>query len=287
MDGVSGELVLVATPIGNLKDLSARAAEALSAADLVCCEDTRRTRALLSAIGVRAGRRLVAVHGHNEKARAAWVADHVEAGEVVAYVSDAGMPGVSDPGEALVAEAARRGLTVTIVPGPSAALAALVVSGLPTTRFCVEGFLPRRGAARARRLAALATEERTVVIFEAPSRVAGTVAELLAVLGDRRCAMCRELTKLHEEVVRGSLATLSERLANGDDVLGEVVLVVGGADRAPEVDDASIDAAVDEELKSGATVRDAADAVAKRLGVPHRRAYSAALERGHGTNNLP
>ncbi|MGH9091216.1 MAG: 16S rRNA (cytidine(1402)-2'-O)-methyltransferase, partial [Acidimicrobiales bacterium] len=157
----AGRLVLVATPIGNLGDLSPRAAATLAEADVVCCEDTRRTRALLSASGVAAGRRLVSLHAHNEAARVPQVLDWVAAGRTVAVVTDAGTPAVSDPGARLVAAAAGRDLPVSVVPGPSSVLAALVVSGLPTERFCVEGFLPRKGADRGRRLAALAAEERT------------------------------------------------------------------------------------------------------------------------------
>lgn len=280
MDGVSGELVVVATPIGNLGDVAPRARDALAGADAICCEDTRRTRELLSALGIPAGRRLVSLHGHNEATRAASVADRVAAGERVCYVTDAGTPGVSDPGAELVRVVAGRGLRVTTVPGPSAALAALAVAGLPSDRFCVEGFLPRRGAARARRLAELAHEPRTTVLFEAPTRLAATLAELSAVLGDRPCAMCRELTKLHEEVVRSSLHSLAE-LVGASPVRGEVVLVIGGAQPA-DVGDEDVDAAVARELADGATVRDAASAVARALGVSHRRAYQSALRGGTG-----
>jgi 16S rRNA (cytidine1402-2'-O)-methyltransferase len=283
-DDVNGELVIVATPIGNLGDLSPRASAALRDADVVCCEDTRRTRALLSALGIPAGRRLVSLHEHNELSRAGWVADQVANGSMVCYVTDAGTPGVSDPGHLLVREVAARQLRVTAVPGPSAALAALVVSGLPTDRFCVEGFLPRRGEARTRRLAELAREERTTIVFEAPTRLAATLAELAATLGDRSCVMCRELTKLHEEVDRASLRELAARAREAPAPRGEVVLVIGGA--VPSVvDDHDVARAVSSELASGSTVRDAASAVASSLGVSRRRAYEEALRQGPGDHS--
>lgn len=281
MDAVSaGELLVLATPIGNLSDLSPRAREVLESADVVCCEDTRRTRELLSALGIPAGRRLVSVHAHNEASRAGWVAERVALGERVCYVTDAGTPGVSDPGRLLVEAVADRGLPVRAVPGPSAALAALVVSGLATDRFCVEGFLPRRGPGRRRRIQDLAREERTVVVFEAPTRIAATVAELAEELGERPCALCRELTKLHEEVRRSTLPALAASLAVGPAPRGECVLVIGGAPHETVGDD-EVARAVAEALADGATVRDAASTVAGRLGVSRRRAYDAALQRDH------
>ncbi len=203
----TGSLVLVATPIGNLGDLAPRAVEVLQSADVIAAEDTRRTRALLTHAGVQARGRLRAVHGHNERARAAAIVEEVRSGLRVAYVTDAGMPGISDPGARLVRACLDAGLAVDLVPGPSAALAALVLSGLPTDRFVFEGFLPRRGRARDERLASIATEARTTVVFEAPHRVRGTLADLASVCGDQRAvAVARELTKLYEEVWRGSLA---------------------------------------------------------------------------------
>ncbi len=279
MDPVSGELLVVATPIGNLADLTQRAREALETADLICCEDTRRTRELLSALGIRAGRRLVSLHEHNETARADWVVDQVAGGARVCVVSDAGTPAVSDPGEVLVARAAARGLAVRPLPGASSVLAALVVSGLPTGRFCVEGFLPRKGPERRHRVAALAVEERTIVVFERASRLAATLAELAEALGDRPCARCRELTKLHEEVVRSTLAALASTAAIEPPPKGEVVLVIAGAPPSAVGDD-EVTSAVDSELASGASVRDAATTVAAMLGVSRRRAYDAALARG-------
>ena len=224
--------MLVATPIGNLGDLSPRAREVLATADLICCEDTRRTRALLSATGITAkgphGDRLLSLHGHNEAARLDRVAAAVAGGATVAVVSDAGTPGISDPGAWLASQLAAAGETVSTVPGPSSVLGALVVSGLPAERFCVEGFLPRKGPERRRRLAALMADARTSVVLEAPGRVAATLAELAAVDAERPAAVVRELTKLHEEVWRGTLGAAAATFAERD-VRGEVVLVVGGA----------------------------------------------------------
>jgi 16S rRNA (cytidine1402-2'-O)-methyltransferase len=280
MGDLTGELVVVATPIGNLGDLSPRAQAALEVADVICCEDTRRTRVLLSAFGIPADRRLVSLHAHNEASRASWVLERVAAGARVAYVTDAGTPGVSDPGDRLVAAVAARGLRVTAVPGPSSALAALVLSGLPTDRFCVEGFLPRKGAERARRLDALATEPRTAVVFESPPRLASTLHELAAACGPRAAAVCRELTKLHEEVRRGTLDDLAQWAA-GAEVRGELVIVLAGA--VPSViDDEDVARAVAAELATGATIRDTAATVAASLGVSRRRAYDIALRQSAG-----
>jgi 16S rRNA (cytidine1402-2'-O)-methyltransferase len=269
--------VLVATPIGNLGDLSFRAVEVLRRADVVCCEDTRRTRALLTAAGVAGAGRLVSLHEHNEAARIPQVLGWARAGRTVAVVTDAGTPAVSDPGARLVAAAAAGGVPVTVVPGPSAVLAALVVSGLPTERFCAEGFLPRKGGERRRRLDALAVEERTTVVLEAPGRVASTLADLAAACGDRPVAVVRELTKVHEETWRGGLAEAAAEFA-ARPVRGEVVLVVGGAPAAGPSSDAQVADAVAGRLAAGDGVRQAADAVAGALGVSRRRAYQTAID---------
>jgi 16S rRNA (cytidine1402-2'-O)-methyltransferase len=285
-DGTTGAIVLVATPIGNLGDLSRRAVATLEAADVICCEDTRRTRALLAAAGVPAAGRLVSLHAHNEASRIPELLETVTRGATVAVVSDAGTPAVSDPGNRLVAAAAAAGLTVTLVPGPSAVLAALVVSGLPTDRFCVEGFLPRKGADRRRRLEAVAGEERTVVVLEAPGRLGATLGDLAAqdpAAPDRRVAVCRELTKLHEEVWRGTLAEAAAEFA-AREVKGEVVLVVAGRERAPAapVSDEALEGALAERLAAGDSTKEAATAVAALLGVGRRRAYEAAISGGRG-----
>jgi len=274
--------VLVATPIGNLADLSPRARGVLETADLICCEDTRRTRALLSAAGVPAGRRLLSLHGHNEKERLEQVAAAVAGGATVAVVSDAGTPGIADPGAWLAAQLAAAGETVSTVPGPSSVIGALVVSGLSTERFCVEGFLPRKGGERRRRMASLVADERTTVVLEAPGRVAATLADLAEVAGDaapsRPVAVVRELTKMHEEVWRGSLADAAAAFA-AREVRGEVVLVVGGAPTPPAAGDADVEAAVRAALARDPTAgpRQVADRVAATLGVPRRQAYEAAL----------
>ena len=277
-----GQLVLVATPIGNLGDLSPRAREVLATADLICCEDTRRTRALLSASGISAkgpqGDRLLSLHGHNEASRLDRVAAAVAGGATVAVVSDAGTPGISDPGAWLAAQLSAAGETVSTVPGPSSVLGALVVSGLPTDRFCVEGFLPRKGPERRRRIGALMADARTTVVLEAPNRVAPTLAELAAVDAGRPVAVVRELTKVHEEVWRGTLEEAATAFA-AREVRGEVVLVVGGAPAAAPAGEAVVEAAVRAALGDdpAAGPRQVAELVAAALGVPRRRAYEAAL----------
>jgi 16S rRNA (cytidine1402-2'-O)-methyltransferase len=289
--GRRGQLVLVATPIGNLGDLSARAGQVLEAADLICCEDTRRTRALLSAMGISAsgqhGDRLLSLHGHNERARVQRVIDCVTGGGTVAVVSDAGMPGISDPGSVLVSEVASAGLTVTVVPGPTSVVASLVVSGLPTDRFCVEGFLPRKGAERRGRVAALMADQRTTVVLEAPPRVAATLSELAGVDPDRQVAVVRELTKVHEEVWRGTMAAAAAAFAERT-VRGEVVLVVGGASLAPPATDAAVDDAVRHRLAQAPQEgpRQIADALAPELGVSRRDIYQVVL-RIKGEHDTP
>jgi 16S rRNA (cytidine1402-2'-O)-methyltransferase len=277
-----GQLVLVATPIGNLGDLSPRARDVLATADLICCEDTRRTRALLSALGITArgpdGDRLLSLHGHNEADRLERVAGAVAGGATVAVVSDAGTPGISDPGAWLASRLAAGGETVSTVPGPSSVLGALVVSGLPADRFCVEGFLPRKGPERRRRIAALMADERTCVVLEAPRRVAATLAEVAVADPHRPVAVVRELTKLHEEVWRGSLGDAATAFA-AREVRGEVVLVIGGAPPPSPAGEEEVDAAVRAALGDdpSAGPRQVADRVAASLGVPRRRAYEAAL----------
>jgi 16S rRNA (cytidine1402-2'-O)-methyltransferase len=276
--GGRGRLVLVATPIGNLGDLSPRAVATLAEADVICCEDTRRTRVLLSAAGVPAGTgRLVSLHQANEAARVDQVLGWIESGRLVVVVSDAGTPGVSDPGTRLVAAACERGLAVSTVPGPSAVLAALVVSGLPTDRFCMEGFLPRKGPDRRRRLAGLAIEQRTAVVLEAPGRVGATLSDLAQACGSRPVAVARELTKLHEEIWRGSLPDAAAAFADRAP-RGEVVIVLGGAGPAPPPDGDAVRAAVKARLDEGDGVRQAAEAVAATLGVARRVAYEVAIE---------
>jgi len=267
--------VLVGTPIGNLNDLSPRAVEALGAADVVCCEDTRRTGRLLQHIGVRAPS-LRVVNDHTEEAAVADVVACLDRGEVVAVVSDAGMPGISDPGERLVAAAVAHGYGVEVVPGPSAVITALVASGLPAGRFVFEGFLPRKGSGRTARLAAVAVEPRTVVLYEAPHRVARTLSDLATACGAaRRVALARELTKLHEEHWRGSLGDAVAHVA-AVEPRGEYVLVIDGAPAPDEVTDTVIAAALADAKSMGATTRDAVAEVAAALGVAKRRVYDLA-----------
>jgi 16S rRNA (cytidine1402-2'-O)-methyltransferase len=278
---MTGRLVLVGTPIGNLGDLSPRAVEVLAAADLVVCEDTRHTGRLLQAAGISA-RKLLAAHDHNEASQIGTVLDRLRSGETVAVVTDAGMPGISDPGERMVRAAAEAGVEVVIVPGPSAAVAGLVLSGLPTGRFVFEGFLPRSGSGRTERLVALATEERTIVLYEAPHRVARTLADLAAAMGgSRRVAIGRELTKLHEEVWRGSLDDAVAHVADVEP-RGEHVLVLDGAPPAAPATDDELAAAVDRLLADGLSTRDAVAEVATAFDVPKRRVYDLATARSRG-----
>ena len=273
---VPGRLMLVATPIGNLGDLSPRAVEALAAADLVACEDTRRTGRLLQHAGIT-GSDLLRLDDHTEERSAVVVVRRIGEGATVALVSDAGMPGISDPGERVVRRVVEAGHSVVVVPGPSAPVAAVAASGLATDRWCMEGFLPRKGSARSDRLAELAVEERTMVLFESPHRLAATLGEMVGVVGpDRRAVVARELTKLHEEFVRGTVAELAERFA--EPPKGEIVLVLEGAPPPSEVDDERIRVVLAEARAGGASTRDAADEAARRLGVSRRRAYRLGLE---------
>jgi 16S rRNA (cytidine1402-2'-O)-methyltransferase len=270
-----GVLFVVGTPIGNLDDLTPRAVRTLAEADVVLCEDTRRTGRLLQAAGVTA-RRLMAVHDHNEAAQVQSVVERLRAGEQVALVSDAGMPGVSDPGHRLVRAAVAEGVAVRVVPGPSASVAALVVSGLASDRFVFEGFLPRQGTDRAKRLSALAREDRTVVLYEAPHRLARTVDDLAASCGgDRAVALCRELTKLHEEVWRGTLDDAVAHVAAAEPRGEYVVVLAGSAPPEPPTDD-QLRAALRRLLDDGASTRDAVAEVVAAYAVPKRRAYDLA-----------
>ncbi len=276
--GSPGSLVLVGTPIGNLGDLSPRAVEALRDADVIYCEDTRHSRKLLTHAGIT-GPSLRSLHEHNEQDRIGEVLEAVAGGRDVALVTDAGMPGISDPGERVVSAAIAAGLQVSVVPGPSAVLAALVVSGLEGGRFCFEGFLPRSGRARRERLETIAAEGRTTVLFEAPGRLAGTCNDLARSCGgDRRIAVARELTKLHEEIWRGRL---DEAIAWSEaaQVRGEVVLVLEGAPMvtAPAVGDDVLIAALVDRLRQGERARGVIDEVAELFGVPRKRVYSLAL----------
>lgn len=276
MASPGARLVLVSTPIGNLGDLSPRAVEVLATADLVCCEDTRRTGRLLEHAGVRAAR-LLRVDDHTEAASAEEVCGVLAAGGVVAVVTDAGTPALCDPGQKLVSAAVAAGHEVTVVPGPSAGIAALAVSGLPAARHVFEGFLPRKGPSRAARLEQIAAQRRTVVLFESPHRLRSTLADLGRACGDsRRAVVARELTKLHEQTVRGTLAELREWAAGP--VRGEVAVVVEGAPPdAHRPGDDELRDALERSLSRGVSRRDAAAAVASALGVSRRRVYNLGL----------
>lgn len=271
----AGRLVVVATPIGNLGDLSPRAAEVLRSADLVAAEDTRRTKILLDHIG--ADTRMTSYHEHNERSRTGSLLDRVAAGETVALVSDAGTPGLADPGFRIVAEAVERGIAVEAVPGPNAALQALVLSGLPLDRFVFEGFLPRKAGARAARLAELAAERRTLLFYVAPHRAADDLAAMAEAFGDRNAAVARELTKLHEEVVRAPLDRLAVQAADSG-FRGEITVVVQGAPAPAAATTADVVAQVQDLVRQGMSRRDAVATVAGATGTPRRAVYQAVLD---------
>jgi 16S rRNA (cytidine1402-2'-O)-methyltransferase len=276
---VSGTLYLVGTPIGNLEDVTDRARRVLASVDLVAAEDTRRTGRFLSALGVHAPRLLSFFEG-NEVERVPTIVEHLRSGEDVALVSDAGMPSISDPGYRLVAACIEAGIAVDVVPGPSAALAALVLSGLPTDRWAFEGFLPRSGRARRDRLGELAMERRTTVLFESPRRLVQTLRDLLASLGDRRAVVARELTKLHQEVLRGQMSELIEGLERRE-LKGEVVVVVEGAEPERGGADDAIELAAGF-VASGARKREAARRAAEATGVPSAAIYLGLVDRAAG-----
>ena len=269
-------LVVVSTPIGNLGDLSPRAVSELKAASRIACEDTRRTGRLLKHFGI-SHEPLLRCDEHSEAAAAAEIVRRIEAGERIALVSDAGTPGISDPGHRVVREVVAAGHTVTGVPGPNAAMAALAISGFRTDRFCFEGFLPRKGSTRHRRIEQMAGESRTLVVYESPRRVGRTLAELSDSLGpERGVAVARELTKLHEEVWRGSLGEAATHYSVGEP-RGEFVIVIAGAEAEP-LPESRIRAALVAERDSGATRRQAVDAVVSGLAAPKSRVYELALD---------
>jgi len=273
----AGRLVLVGTPIGNLGDLPPRAVEALSHAALICCEDTRRTGRLLQHAGI-VGARMAVANEHTEVARVTQVLDVLAAGDDVAVVTDAGTPGISDPGSRLVRAVLDAGHEVTAVPGPAALVMALVVSGFDTTRFVFEGFLPRSGAERTRRLAALAAETRTTVLYEAPHRIARTVNDLLGVCDpDRPVALGRELTKLHEEVWRGTLADAAAHLAETAPRGEYAVVLAGATPMVVDVSDDDVRGALRTALDGGADRRAAIATVVADLHVAKRRVYDIAV----------
>ena len=277
-----GLIMLAATPVGNAGDASARLVDALATSDVIAAEDTRRLRALLSRLDVEPRGQIVSFYEGNESARVPELIERAAAGARVLVVTDAGMPSISDPGFRLVREAHESDVDITCLPGPSAALAALVLSGLPVARFAFEGFLPRKDGDRRRRLASLATEDRTMVFFEAPHRLDASVRDMADAFGmDRRAAVCRELTKTYEEVKRDSLGELA-RWAEGE-VRGEITIVVAGAsdderrDASGLGDDEAIAAAVRKRMESGLSRKEAAAEVADRAGLSKRYVYDVSL----------
>ena len=284
-------MVLAATPLGNIGDAPPRLIELLSTADVIAAEDTRRLHRLMSDLGVTPTGRIVSYFEGNEIARTDSLVQAALEGSVIAVVTDAGMPSVSDPGYRLVADAVAAGITVTIVPGPSAVLAALAVSGLPVDRFCFEGFLPRKGGERGTRLAQLAAEPRTMVFFEAPHRIEASLRAMAESFGaDRSAAVCRELTKTYEEVKRGGLGELADWAAEG--LRGEITIVVSGASESEQREASGLVTADDWVAAVAAREADGEDrktaigAVAKEAGVPRREVYAAVVA-AKGTSPAP
>ncbi|MEA2499110.1 MAG: rRNA (cytidine1402-2-O)-methyltransferase [Actinomycetota bacterium] len=275
-----GSLTLCATPIGNLEDTSQRVIRVLEEADIVACEDTRRTRKLLTHFGIKA-RQLVTYNEGNERRKAAELVTHIGKGRRLVLVSDAGMPGLSDPGYRLVRACIEAGLPVDVIPGPNAAISALAISGLPPGRFVFEGFLPRKTSERRRHIETLKEEQRTLVFYESPHRVTDALADLAAGLGERPSALVRELTKMHQEVLRGTLPELATT-AEERPPRGEIVLVVGGAVRGARepVDPSELARRARALMDEGVERREAMAQVARKSGVPKREVFDALVEKG-------
>jgi 16S rRNA (cytidine1402-2'-O)-methyltransferase len=274
-----GRLYLVATPIGNLEDVTLRALRILSEVSAIACEDTRQTRKLLDRHGI--ARPLVSYHEHNERERSRELVERMEGGESVALVSDAGMPLVSDPGHKLVELCIERGISVTPIPGPSAFVAALAASGLPAEEFLFIGFLPARAGERSRKLGELASEHRTLIFYEAPHRLAATLRDALAILGDRRAVVARELTKIHEEFRRATLVELAEFYGRTEP-RGEITLLVGASETAAAAPEhqrprGSLAERVAEIERQGKNHKSALKQAAREFGIPKREAYRLLL----------
>ena len=273
----AGSLVLVATPIGNLGDMTQRAIEALQNADVICCEDTRHSGKLLAHFGVT-GKKLIVINEHTEYDAREEIVSLVSSGSTVALVTDAGTPGISDPGERLVVAVVEAGGNVTAVPGASALTMALVISGLPTSRFVFEGFLPRSGAERTDRLAMTTTESRTIVLYEAPHRLAKTLSDLTTACGAmRRVVLARELTKLHEQIWRGTLQD-ANMLVAATEPRGEYVIILEPAKPPAPPTDEELVAAIKAEIDKGVSRKDSAARVSARFGVAKRHVYELALQ---------
>lgn len=273
---MSGQLILVATPIGNLGDISERMKQVLEQADLIACEDSRHSGRLVKHMGITSPKYIV-VNDHTERDACNGIVEAIMGGKTVALITDAGTPGISDPGSVVVQAVIAAGLSVTAVPGPAALIMALIISGIPTTRFVFEGFLPRSGRDRAERLADIASEMRTVIFYEAPHRIARTLNDLAAACHpDRVIAVTRELTKMHEEVWRGSVGEAALHFATVE-AMGEFVVVLAAAEAPLPADEDLIKEALVHEFSTGLSTRDAVDAVVKKTNAPKRVVYALAL----------
>jgi len=273
---MSGQLILVATPIGNLGDISERMKQVLEQADLIACEDSRHSGRLVKHMGITSPKYIV-VNDHTERDACNGIVEAILGGKTVALITDAGTPGISDPGSVVVQAVIAAGLSVTAVPGPAALIMALIISGIPTTRFVFEGFLPRSGRDRAERLADIASEMRTVIFYEAPHRIARTLNDLAtACHPDRLIAVTRELTKMHEEVWRGSVSEAALHFATVE-AMGEFVVVLAAAEAPLPADEDLIKEALVHEFSTGLSTRDAVDAVVKKTSAPKRVVYALAL----------
>ena len=273
---MSGQLILVATPIGNLGDISERMKQVLEQADLIACEDSRHSGRLVKHMGITSPKYIV-VNDHTERDACNGIVEAIMGGKTVALITDAGTPGISDPGSVVVQAVIAAGLSVTAVPGPAALIMALIISGIPTTRFVFEGFLPRSGRDRAERLADIASEMRTVIFYEAPHRIARTLNDLAtACHPDRLIAVTRELTKMHEEVWRGSVSEAALHFATVE-AMGEFVVVLAAAEAPLPADEDLIKEALVHEFSTGLSTRDAVDAVVKKTSAPKRAVYALAL----------
>jgi 16S rRNA (cytidine1402-2'-O)-methyltransferase len=268
-------LHIAATPIGNIEDASMHLINALKEADVIACEDTRKTRFLINALAIDTAAKLISHHEHNEREKTSQILQLVQEGKRVLVVSDAGMPAVSDPGFPLVQAAVAANISITVIPGASAVTTALVLSGLPTDRFVFEGFLPRKSGERKKHLQSLATEHRTIVFFESGHRIGESLLDMAEIFGpSRKAALCRELTKTYEEVIRGSLFELAERAQQ--ELLGEITLVVAGA-QAREITPADIQAELLRLAEAGISRKEAISEVMSRLGAPKREVFDLAL----------
>ena len=275
-DAEEGVLFLVSTPIGNLSDLSKRAIETLGTADLIACEDTRRTGQLLNLIGIE-NKKLIRVDEHTEFKNKSKIVEKIKDGSIVALVSDAGTPGISDPGEELVRTVIENGFKVSVIPGASSVLAALVVSGMSMRRWVMEGFIPRKGKEREEILKELAVEERTIILLESPKRLSETLKDLRKYLGeDRLVTVVRELTKLHEEIWRGSLKSATQHYESPPK--GEVVIVIEGSTHETNISDEHIVKTLRESRDLGLSARDASNQASKQLGVSRGRAYKLYID---------